>query len=127
MVGAVLHRLHGGFNLVDRRDHDDFDEAVVFLDDAQDFEAADAGESDIEQHQIDVVLGEQGEGGLAARHSQDPVFALQDGGQRVPHPLVIIDDEDGFRLVTHLTEGGVGVLWQAVDTVASRSLTYEFC
>ena len=54
VIGAVLHRLHGGFDLVDRRDHDDFDQAVVFLDDPQDFEAADAGQADVEQHQVDV-------------------------------------------------------------------------
>ena len=50
VIGAVLHRLHGGLDLVDRRDHDDFDQAVVLLDDAQDFEAADAGQADVEQH-----------------------------------------------------------------------------
>ena len=42
VVGAVLHRLHGGLDLVDRRDHDALDEAVVLLDDAQHVEAADA-------------------------------------------------------------------------------------
>ena len=42
VVGAVLHRLHGGLDLVDRRDHDALDEAVVLLDDPQHVEAADA-------------------------------------------------------------------------------------
>jgi hypothetical protein len=43
VIRAMLHRLHGGLDLVDRRDHHDFDEAVVLLDDAEDLEAADAG------------------------------------------------------------------------------------
>ena len=39
VIGAVLHRLHGGLDLVDGRDHDALDQAVVLLDDAQDVEA----------------------------------------------------------------------------------------
>ena len=42
VVGAVLHRLHGRLDLVDGRDHDALDEAVVLLDDAEHVEAADA-------------------------------------------------------------------------------------
>ena len=56
VIGAVLHRLHGGLDLVDRRDHDALDEAVVLLDDAEDVEAADAGQPDVEQHEVDVFL-----------------------------------------------------------------------
>ena len=67
VIRAVLHRLHGGLDLVDRRDHDDFDEAVVFLDDAEDLEAADAGQADVEQHQVDVLAVEDGQRRLAAR------------------------------------------------------------
>ena len=58
VIGAVLHRLHGGLDLVDRRDHDDLDQAVVLLDDAEDLEAADAGQPDVEQHQVDVFAVE---------------------------------------------------------------------
>ena len=95
VVGAVLHRLHGGLDLVDRRDHDDFDEAVVLLDDAEHFEAADAGQADVEQHEVDVFAVEHGQRRLAARDPQHAVLALEDRGQRVPHPLVVVDDEDG--------------------------------
>src|SRR5712692_3667065 len=55
VVRAVLHRLHGGLDLVDRRDHQHFDQAVVFLDDAEDFEAADSRQPDIEQHEVHVL------------------------------------------------------------------------
>ena len=130
VIRAVLHRLHGGFDLADRRDHDDLDEAVVLLDDPQHLEAADAGQADVEQHQIDVLPVEDRQRRFAARHAQHAVLALQDRRQRVPHPLVVVDDEDGFRLLGHrLRESTVEprVLCQAVDTVASRSIRYEVC
>ena len=76
VIRAVLHRLHGGLDLVDGRDHDALDQAVVLLDDAQDVEAADARQADVEQHHIDVLLAEQRQGGLAARDREDPVVAL---------------------------------------------------
>ena len=101
VVGAVLHRLHGGLDLVDRRDHDDFDEAVVLLDDPQDLEAADARQPDVEQHQVDVFAVQDRQRRLAARDPQHAVLALEDGRQRVPHALVVVDDEDGLGLVAH--------------------------
>ena len=73
VIGAVLHRLHGGLDLVDRRDHDALDQAVVLLDDPQHVEAADAREPDVEQDQIDVFLLEQRQRGLAAGDRQDAV------------------------------------------------------
>ena len=97
VVGAVLHRLHGRLDLVDGRDHDALDEAVVLLDDAQDVEAADAGQPDVEQDQVDVLVFEQRQRRLAARHRQDAVVALEDGGDRVPHPLIVVADQDGLR------------------------------
>ena len=66
VVGAVLHGLHGGFDLVDRRDHDDFDQAVVLLDDPQHLEAADAGQPDVEQDEVDVLPVEDGQRRFAA-------------------------------------------------------------
>ena len=102
VVGAMLHRLHGGFDIGDRRDHDDLDQAVVLFDDAQHFEAADARQPDIEQNQVDVFAIENGKGRFAAGDPQHAIIALEDGGERVPHPLVIIDDEDGLGLGAHL-------------------------
>ena len=40
----------------ERRDDDDFDVRVVLLDDLEDLEAADAGQADVEHHQVDVLL-----------------------------------------------------------------------
>ena len=54
VVGAVLHRLDRGLDLGNGRDHDHFNQAVVFLDDAQDVETVDAGQPHVEQHQVDV-------------------------------------------------------------------------
>ena len=101
MIRAVLHGLHGGLDLVDRRDHDHFDQAVVLFDDPQHFEAADARQADIEQHQVDVFAVQDRQGGFAARHAKHAVITLQDRRQRIPHTLVVVDDEDGFLLMNH--------------------------
>ena len=118
----MLHGLHGGLDLGDRRDHDDLDQAVVLLDDPQDLEAADAGQPDVEQDQVDVFAIEDGQRRFAARDPQHAVFPLQDRGQRVPHPLVVVDDENGLGFLAHAGWERHAVLWQAVDTVASRSI-----
>ncbi len=106
VVGAVLHRLHGGLDLVDGRDHDDLDQAVVFLDDPQHLEAADAGQPDVEQHEVDVFAVQDGEGRFAARDPQHAELALENGRQGVPHPLIVVDDEHGFGLLAHCAWGG---------------------
>ena len=103
VIRAVLHRLHGGLDLVDGRDHDAFDEAVVFLDDAKDVEPADAGQADILQHHVDLLLPQHRQGRLAARHGEDPIVASEDGRNRVPHPLIVVTDQDGFRGWRHET------------------------
>ncbi len=97
VIGAVFHRLHGRLDLVDGRDHDALDEAVVLLDDAKDVEAADAGKPDVEQNQVDVLVFQQGKRRFAAGHRQHAVIALEDGGDRVPHPLIVVADQDGLR------------------------------
>ncbi len=126
MIRAVLDRLHGRLDLADRRDHDDFDQAVVLFDDPQHFEAADARQPDVEQHQIDVFAIQDRERGLAARYPQHAVLALEDRREGVAHPLIVVDDEHRLRFMRHLGEK-TEVLSQAVDTVASRSLRYGIC
>ena len=103
VIGAVLHRLHGGLDLVDGRDHDALDQAVVLLDDAQDVEPADAGQADILQHHVDFLLAEQRQCGFAARHGQDPIVASEDRRDGVPHALIVVADQDGFRGRRHET------------------------
>ena len=101
VVSAVLHGLHGGFDLGDGRDHEDLDQAVVLLDDPEDFEAADARQPDVEQHQVDVFAVQDGKGGLAGRDPQHAVIALQDGRERIAHPLVVVDHKHGLGFLTH--------------------------
>ncbi len=96
VIRAVLHRLHGGLDLVDRRDHDALDQAVVLLDDAQDVEAADAGQADVLQHDVDLLLAQERQRGFAARNRQDAVVPPEDRGDRVPHALIVVADQDGF-------------------------------
>src|SRR5581483_11143821 len=101
VIGAVLHRPHGHLDGVDRRDHNDLDQAVVLLHDLQQLEAADAWQAQVEQHQIDFLAVEHRQRRLAARHLQHPVVPLEDRRQRVAHPLVVVDDEDRLGLVGH--------------------------
>jgi hypothetical protein len=98
MVGAVLHRLDGGLDIGDRRNHDHLDEAVVLLDDFQHLEAVDPRQLDVEQDDIDVFAVEHSERSLAARDPQHAVLALENRGQRVANPFIVVDDEDCFRL-----------------------------
>ena len=92
----------GRFNVIDGRDHDDLDQTVVFSNDAQDFKTADAREPDVEQHEVHVLPVEDGQGRLTSGNLEYAVIAFQDGGECVPHPLVVIDDEDRLWFGTHL-------------------------
>ena len=101
VVGAELHRADGRFDLVDGRDHDDFDQALRLLDVAEHLEAADARHPDVEQHHVHVLAVENGQPGLARRRAQHAVLAPQDRRQRVAHALVIVDDEDCLGARSH--------------------------
>ena len=96
VVGAVLHRLDRGLDLVDRREHDAFDQAVVLFDNAKDIEAADAGKPDVEQNQIDVLLLQQRQRGFPARHRQHAIVALENRAERVAHSLIVVADQNRF-------------------------------
>jgi len=101
VVSAELHRFDGGLDLADGRDHNHFDQAVIFFDNAQHVEAVDARQTDVEEHQVDVFAIQDGKRGLARRRAQHAIIPPEDGVQRVTHPLVIVDDEDRFRLGIH--------------------------
>ena len=107
VIRAVLHRLHGGLDLLNRGDHDHFDQAVVLLDDAEHLEAADARQAHVEQQQVDVLLVQHGQRGFAARDAQHAVLALENRGQRVAHPLIVVDDEDGLQLGSHFAHSNL--------------------
>ena len=101
VIRAVAHRLDRRVELLQRRDDDDFDVGVVLLDDLEDFEAADARQADVEQHQVDVLLLHHLEGRFAGGGAQHAVVALEHRRQRLAHPLVVVDDEDGFPAFGH--------------------------
>ena len=96
VIGAVLHRLHSGLDLVDRRDHDALDEAVVLLDDPEHVEAADARQPHVQQDAGRRPRLSTGQRRLTARHAHHLVVPLQDGGQRIPHALIVVADQDGL-------------------------------
>jgi hypothetical protein len=94
VVGAVLHRLHRGLDLVDRRDHDALGETVVFLDDPEHVEPADARQADVEEDQVDILVFQQRQCRLAARDGQHVVIAFEDRDNGVAHALVVVADQD---------------------------------
>ena len=101
VVGAVFHRLNRNLHLVERRHHDDLDLAVVVVNDLQHLKAAHTGHPDVKEHQIDVRLGERTQTCLAGGSGQDLVVSFEDCRQGVPHPFVVVDDENRFRLGCH--------------------------
>src|SRR5262249_28034784 len=147
------HRLDGGLDLVDGRDHDHFDEAVVLFDNAEDLKAADSRQPHVEENQIHVVAYEDAERCFTALRAQHPVLALQNRCEGVAHPLVVVDDEDGLWFLHSVLpaalrpsqprgraalRGRGGVLratkfrWapycrRQVDTVATRPIRYGVC
>lgn len=54
VIRSSFHRLHRGLHLGNGGDHDDFGEAVVFLDDLQNFEPVDPWQPYVEEDQVDV-------------------------------------------------------------------------
>ena len=101
VIRSVTHRLDGGVELLQDGDDDHLDVGVVLLDDLEDLEAADAGEPDVEQHEVDVLFLHDLQRGFAGRGLQQPVVAPEDGRQRVAHAFIVIDDEDGFAAFRH--------------------------
>jgi hypothetical protein len=101
MVGAVPHRLDRGVELLDRRHDDHLDVGKVLLEDPQHLQPADAGKVHVEEHQIDVFLLRDLEGGLPGRHAQDAIVLAEDGGHGVAHPLVVVDDEERLAALGH--------------------------
>ena len=61
----------------------------------------DAGQANVEQHQLDVFLLHQLQRHLTGRRAQHVVVALQHGRQRVAHSLIVVDDEDGLSSGRH--------------------------
>ena len=101
VIRAELHRLHGGLDLGDGRDHQHLDEAVVLFDDAQHLESADARQPDVEQQEVDVFAIEDRQRGFAGRDAEHAILAFEDRSERIAHPFVVVDDEDGLRLGAH--------------------------
>jgi hypothetical protein len=109
VVSALLHRSHRHFHFAQRRDHDHLDEAVVLADNGQQFQTAAAGQADVQQNQVDVLPLEDGKPLLACCGRKDEVLTLQDRRQRVPHPFVVIDDENCFALWAHRLTGDLAL------------------
>jgi hypothetical protein len=97
----VPHGLDRGVELLQRGDDDDFHVRVVFLDDLENLEAADAGQADVEHHQVDVLFLHDLQRSFARSRLQYTEVAPQDGRQRIAHSFVIVDYQNGFAALGH--------------------------
>ena len=55
--------------------------------------------------EIDVLAVENRQRGFAARRPGGRGITLQDCRERVAHPLVVVDDQDGLGFVAHRAAG----------------------
>jgi hypothetical protein len=101
VIGPLFHGTYSHFDFAQGRDHDYFDEAIVLPDDAEHFQATDSRQLDVEQHQVDVLALQDRQPLFTGRRVQDAIALLQDRGQRVPHSLVVVDDEHRFAFCAH--------------------------
>ncbi len=96
VVRAELHGLDGRLDIGDGRDHDHFDLVALFAHLPQQLQAADARQAYVEQHQVHAVLPQPRQAVLGRRHGHHAVVALENRRERVSHPLIVIDDQDGL-------------------------------
>ena len=106
--GAVAHRLDGDGQLLDRRGDDDGDVRVVLLDDLQDVDGADAGQRDVEEHDVHALALGHVDGALAGGGAQHAVVAAQRAAQGVAARLVAVHDEHRFTELGHRREYNAG-------------------
>ena len=77
VVGAVFYGIYGGRNIRGRRHHDSLAEPVVLLDDPEQLETADTGETDVEQDEMHVLAAQQLEGLFATVCKQYVVLGAE--------------------------------------------------
>ena len=97
----MAHRLDGDVELLERRNDDDFDVGVVFLDDLQHVESADSRQADVEHHEIHVFFFHDLQRSFARCGLQQAEITPEDGRQRIAHAFVVIDNEDGLPALRH--------------------------
>ena len=98
--GALLHgrerRLHRG----EGGDHQHHQLGVELLQLLQHLDAAHLGQHHVHDGGVEGVLAGQGQALLAVGGQRDPVAGLaQQRAQHVAHDLLVVDDEDGSRLI----------------------------
>ena len=93
--GALPHRLDRALDGGVGGDHDDDLVRVALADAAHDLPAVHVRQHQVEQHQVDLLLGEHGQR-LLARGAADRVVPLlpDQGGEDVLQDLFVVDDED---------------------------------
>ena len=74
---------------------------IVLLENLQHLDAADAGQADVQHHEVDGLLLHDLQRSLARRHPQNAVVLAQDRGHRLAHPFVVVDDEERLAAFGH--------------------------
>src|SRR3954468_2878327 len=99
VVGAGLEALDDVGLAVERGEHDDRHDRAPGAQGAGDVVAGRPGaERDVEQHDVEVLLGRAGERRLPVGHGGDPVaLPLEGPGEHVAQRLVVVDDQDVQR------------------------------
>ena len=80
-------------------DDEDLDVGVDLLDALEGADAAEAGHLEVEGHDVDRSLADDGESLVTAARGQDLAVALQDRSERLPHPPFVIHDQQPRPLV----------------------------
>ena len=98
VVGAEVEAAHPVFDRVARRQHQDRNRLFRRPQAAQHLVAVHARQADVQDHQVEVLLGGGQHGVLAALGDVDGMaFGLEDAGQARSERGVVLDDEQSHR------------------------------
>ncbi len=93
MVGALVHGLDRGLDCCEASEHDDFGLWLKTLDRAENAHAVHVAHAQVGEHDVEVVLAEQLQGGLAIGSGLDAIaLAPQHMDEIVAGDLLVLDD-----------------------------------
>jgi hypothetical protein len=94
--GAELHGFNGAVDHVVGSHHQDDGGGVGLLEAAEDFDAVDAGENDVEQGEVGLLLGEDGESVFAGSGREDfKALLAQATRNGAEGQVFVVDYQDG--------------------------------
>ena len=94
ILGAELHRLHGGADLVQTGDHDHVDVRPRLLDPAQHLDAVHLRHLDVQHQQVVIVLVDQGQRRQAVPRRVDLVLTAEDPLTTAENDFLVVNEQD---------------------------------